>query len=273
MEPCSPSLQADSLLSDLGKVKVKLKSLSHVQLFGTSGTNTVHGILQARILEWVAVPFSRASSRPRSRTGVSCIAGGFFTNWSWEYFKTGFVPGVELIQETQLQPNRPVGGALIPNQASSITPNRSRPIPTSATRGCRSFSSPTNDDHNQHPATAADGGQQHRADRSGSVTAKCLLGSTSPWETHCPPTKEWISVKYQSAHLLWPLLAPCYNDPYHSVSRGSVFTNDVWVSALGVASFFCCSVAQSYRDSLGPRELRMPGFPVLHNLWGPLSQP
>ena len=38
---------------------------------------TVHGILQARILEWVAFPFSRGSSQPRNRTQVSCIAGGF----------------------------------------------------------------------------------------------------------------------------------------------------------------------------------------------------
>ena len=43
---------------------------------------TVHGILQARILEWVAVPFSKGSSQPRNRTGVSCIVGGFFTNWA-----------------------------------------------------------------------------------------------------------------------------------------------------------------------------------------------
>ena len=41
---------------------------------------TVHGILQARILEWVAFPFSRESSQPRDRTQVSCIAGGFFTS-------------------------------------------------------------------------------------------------------------------------------------------------------------------------------------------------
>ena len=41
---------------------------------------TVHGILKARILEWVAVPFSRGSSQPRSQTQVSCIAGGFFTS-------------------------------------------------------------------------------------------------------------------------------------------------------------------------------------------------
>ena len=41
---------------------------------------TVHGILQARILEWIAFPFSRGSSQPRDQTQISCIAGGFFTN-------------------------------------------------------------------------------------------------------------------------------------------------------------------------------------------------
>ena len=43
---------------------------------------TVHGILQARILEWVESPFSRGSSQPRDRTQVSRIAGGFFTSWA-----------------------------------------------------------------------------------------------------------------------------------------------------------------------------------------------
>ena len=42
---------------------------------------TVHGILQARTLEWVAVPFSRASSQSRDWTQVSHIAGRFFTSW------------------------------------------------------------------------------------------------------------------------------------------------------------------------------------------------
>jgi len=41
---------------------------------------TFHGILQARILEWVAFPFSRGSSQPRDQTQVSLIAGGFFTS-------------------------------------------------------------------------------------------------------------------------------------------------------------------------------------------------
>ena len=41
--------------------------------------STVHGIFQARILEWVAFPFSRGSSQPRGQTQVSCTAGRFFT--------------------------------------------------------------------------------------------------------------------------------------------------------------------------------------------------
>ena len=41
--------------------------------------SSVHGIQQARILDWVAAPFSRGSSRPRDWTWVSCIAGRFFS--------------------------------------------------------------------------------------------------------------------------------------------------------------------------------------------------
>ena len=44
--------------------------------------SSVQGIFHARILEWVAIPFSKGSSQPRDRTCtscISCIAGGFFT--------------------------------------------------------------------------------------------------------------------------------------------------------------------------------------------------
>ena len=66
------------------KVKFKVKSISLVQLFVTPWT-VAHqtplsmGILQARILEYVAMPSSRVSSQPRDRTQVSFIAGRFFT--------------------------------------------------------------------------------------------------------------------------------------------------------------------------------------------------
>ena len=42
---------------------------------------SVHGILQARILEWVAIPFSRRSSQRRDWTRIFCTAGRFFTVW------------------------------------------------------------------------------------------------------------------------------------------------------------------------------------------------
>ena len=58
------------------------ESCSVVSTLCDSMDYTVDGILQARILEWVAFPFSRGSSQPRDWTQVSCIAGGFFTNWA-----------------------------------------------------------------------------------------------------------------------------------------------------------------------------------------------
>ena len=60
------------------KVKV-LVAQSCLTLCDPRDCNPLHGILQARILEWVAIYFSRGSSRPRDQTGVSCTAGRFFT--------------------------------------------------------------------------------------------------------------------------------------------------------------------------------------------------
>ena len=62
--------------------KWKWKSLSCVWLFGTPMDYTVHEILQARILEWVAFPFSRGPSQPRDWTQVSHTAARFFTSWA-----------------------------------------------------------------------------------------------------------------------------------------------------------------------------------------------
>ena len=44
--------------------------------------SSVHGIFQARILECIAIPFSKGSSRTRDQTWASCIAGIFFTFWA-----------------------------------------------------------------------------------------------------------------------------------------------------------------------------------------------
>jgi len=60
---------------------------SHIWFFATPWTcsspgSSVHEIFQERILEWVAISFSRWSSQPRDWIQVSCIAGGFFIDWA-----------------------------------------------------------------------------------------------------------------------------------------------------------------------------------------------
>ena len=60
------------------EVKVSQSCLTLWDLMGYTG----HGILQARIQEWIAFPFCRGFSHPRDWTQVSCIAGGFFTSWA-----------------------------------------------------------------------------------------------------------------------------------------------------------------------------------------------
>ena len=74
--------------------KTRVGSLSLLQgIFPAQGSNP--GLLHCRrilyqlshqespwILEWVAYPFARGSSRPRIQTGISCIASRFFTNWA-----------------------------------------------------------------------------------------------------------------------------------------------------------------------------------------------
>ena len=51
-------------------------------LDGSPPGSSVHWIFQARIMKWVAIPFSRGFSRPRYQIQVSCITGGFFTIWA-----------------------------------------------------------------------------------------------------------------------------------------------------------------------------------------------
>ena len=62
---------------------------------------TVHGILQTRILEWVAFAFSfsRGSSQPRDWTQVSCLAGGFFTSWATGKPKNTGLGSLSLLQQ------------------------------------------------------------------------------------------------------------------------------------------------------------------------------
>ena len=57
--------------------------------------SSFHGIFQARILEWVATPFFRGSSRLRNWIRVSCISGRFFTSWATSYWASLVAQSVE----------------------------------------------------------------------------------------------------------------------------------------------------------------------------------
>ena len=61
------------------------------------GLYIVHGILQTRILEGIAFPFSRGYSQPRGWTQVSCIAGRFFTSWATGEFQKAGLSGKWII--------------------------------------------------------------------------------------------------------------------------------------------------------------------------------
>ena len=87
---CSPWVtKSQTWATELKTWKKYYGQTSRVSLWSESESRSVvsnslrsPGILQARILEWVAFPFSRRSSQPRDRTPVFHIAGRFFTNWA-----------------------------------------------------------------------------------------------------------------------------------------------------------------------------------------------
>ena len=94
IEPRSPTLQAHAFPTELcrkllslpivyprpGSVSVKVTQ--SCPTLCDPMDYTVHGIFQAKILEWIAIPLSRGSSQPRDWTQVSCTAGRFFTIWA-----------------------------------------------------------------------------------------------------------------------------------------------------------------------------------------------
>ena len=78
------SLLCTFLLLFMFQLKVKVKSCPTLcDPMDCSGSgSSIHGIFQARVLEWIAISFSRGSSWPRNQTRVSHIAGRCFTVWA-----------------------------------------------------------------------------------------------------------------------------------------------------------------------------------------------
>ena len=107
------------------KVKV-LVAQSCLALFDpvdcTPPGSSVRGIFQARILEWVAILFSRGSSQPRNRTWVFCTAGRLFTIWATKEAQLSWLGAVESHQEegwgssATVAPHRCILSLLLPHQ-------------------------------------------------------------------------------------------------------------------------------------------------------------
>ena len=99
--PSSREAKTEAWENDLRGAKL----LSCVWLFATPWTVAFQaplsmGILQVRILEWVAMPFSRGSSQPKDQTQISHIAGRFFPVWTIREFQ----PEIEVILLSLTQP-------------------------------------------------------------------------------------------------------------------------------------------------------------------------
>ena len=91
------------------------------------GLYTVHRILQARILEWVAFPFRRGSSQPRDWTQVSRIAGRFFTSWATREAKEYWSGSLSLSPQDLPDPGIKLGSPT--SQADSLPTKLSGKLP------------------------------------------------------------------------------------------------------------------------------------------------
>ena len=88
----------------LSRLKWKWKSLSRVRLFDPMDCNlpgfSVHEIFQVRILEWIAMPSSRESSRPREGTHISHNVGKFLYHLSHQGSPVWVKEGIKLLWQT-----------------------------------------------------------------------------------------------------------------------------------------------------------------------------
>ena len=79
--------------------------------------SSVHGISQSRILDWVAISFSRGFSRPGDQTQVSCFEGRFFTIWATRLFHTP-----EDLPNPGIKPKSPTSPALAGRFFTTVPP-------------------------------------------------------------------------------------------------------------------------------------------------------
>ena len=116
---------------------------------GSLSGPSVHGILQARILEWVAMPSSRESSQPRDRTLISCIAGIWasreaYTLFGCEHYFSGQINGwFQQQQPSKYPPNKPHQVDIPPSEKNIFSikvEHKEKPLVLWPKRLCGQFS-------------------------------------------------------------------------------------------------------------------------------------
>ena len=104
--------------------------------------SSVHGILQTRMPEWAAIPFSRGSSLPRGWIPLSCIAGRFFTTWATHLSKAFFccptaysLHVADTAEHTGTKPSWPHEHRFLPARSSSLDSRQQRQAARKKVRG------------------------------------------------------------------------------------------------------------------------------------------
>ena len=145
------------------------------------------GILQTRILDWVAIPFSGGSSRPRDQSWVSCIAARFFIIWATR--EVHFWHETMLFLQKFKWTNKPT--------AHGTTESNNYKVRDSVQFSCSVVSNSLQPHESQHANNAEFGGccLLNWAERLKSKKGKLLVGRTNVW-------KSWLKFKIQ---MCWQL--------------------------------------------------------------------
>ena len=115
-----PQIAKTILKQNIARILTHFKNLLFCDPRDRSPTgSSVHGIFQKRILEWVAIPFTRGSSRPRDWTQVSCIGGRFFTVWATSSAQFSCSVASDSLQPHEMQHARPPS----PSPTPRVHPN------------------------------------------------------------------------------------------------------------------------------------------------------
>ena len=175
--------------------------------------SSVHGIFQARMLEWIAISFSRGSYRPRNRTRVSRIAGGRFTIWATQ----------RMALSNRTRPVPP--SVTLSHQEASIS------LLSFSIRGQRDWKPQSQKTYPSPSEGRQTENHNHRKLANLITWTTALSKSTKLWAMPCSTTQDGRDM-VESSDKMWsagegngkPLQYSCTEKPMNSMKRQKVMT-------------------------------------------------